>query len=95
MNLSEITPMILTHNEEANLRTTLDGLTWASTILVVDSFSTDATLRIAAEFARVRVIQRPFDHFAEQCNFGLAHIETSGFCRSTRTISATNSLRMN
>ena len=23
------------------------------------------------------MIQRPFDHFADQCNFGLAHIETT------------------
>ena len=52
MNLSEITPMILTYNEEANLRTTLEQLNWASSILVVDSFSTDATLTIAAEFAK-------------------------------------------
>lgn len=76
MQLSEITPMILTHNEESNLRATLQGLAWARQILLVDSFSDDATLKIAAEFPQVRVIQRSFDHFAPQCNFGLERIET-------------------
>jgi glycosyltransferase involved in cell wall biosynthesis len=68
--------MILTFNEECNLRETLMGLQWASRILVVDSFSTDRTLAIAAEFPQVEVIQRKFDHFAEQCNFGLTHVRT-------------------
>jgi glycosyltransferase involved in cell wall biosynthesis len=77
MNLTEITPMILTHNEEANLRQTLRCLSWASSILVVDSYSTDATLEIVKEFSQVRLIQRGFDHFADQCNFGLQHIDTS------------------
>ena len=76
MKLSEITPMILTYNEEPNLQATLEGVAWASRILVVDSFSTDATLEIASTFPQVRVVQRPFDHFAAQCNFALTHIET-------------------
>jgi hypothetical protein len=66
-----ITPLILTYNEAPNLRRTLEKLTWAERILVVDSFSTDDTLRIAAEFPQVEVIQRRFDNFANQCNFGL------------------------
>ena len=77
MELSDITPMILTHNEEANLRATLQGVAWASRILVVDSFSTDRTLEIISEFPQARVIQRRFDHFANQCNFGLKHINTT------------------
>ena len=76
MNLSDITPMILTHNEEANLRATLDRLNWATDILIIDSFSTDSTIEIAESFCAVRVVKRKFDHFAEQCNFGLTHIQT-------------------
>lgn len=74
MQLEHITPMILTFNEEANLQETLEGLRWAKQILLVDSFSTDRTLEIAAGFPQVRVVQRSFDHFADQCNFGLDQI---------------------
>ncbi len=76
MDLSSVTPMILTYNEEANIGRALDSLSWADEILLVDSFSTDATLAIAKRFSSVRVVQRVFDHFAEQCNFGLANIKT-------------------
>lgn len=66
-----VTPLILTYNEAPNLRRTLEKLTWASRILVVDSFSTDETLSIAREFPQVEILQRRFDNFANQCNFGL------------------------
>ncbi len=76
MNLDDITPMILTFNEDCNLRDTLSRLTWARQILIVDSFSTDKTLEIAGQFPQVKVLQRKFDHFAEQCNFGLTQVKT-------------------
>ncbi len=76
LKLEHITPLILTYNEQPNLLDTLQRLDWASQILLVDSFSTDDTLEIAARFPQVRVVQRTFDHFAEQCNFGLLHIES-------------------
>ena len=76
MDLPSITPLILTYNEEANLTRTLDRLTWASRILVVDSHSTDATLDIARSYPQVDVVKRMFDDFASQCNFGLEHIDT-------------------
>lgn len=75
MNL-DITPLILTFNEAPNLRRTLDKLTWAAEILVVDSFSTDETLAIAGLFPQVRVVQRSFDTFANQCNFALGLVTT-------------------
>jgi glycosyltransferase involved in cell wall biosynthesis len=74
--LSEITPLILTYNEAPNLRRTLEKLAWAKDILVLDSFSTDETLEIARSFRQVRVVQRKFDTFAGQCNFGLEQIGT-------------------
>lgn len=74
--LSEITPLILTFNEAPNLRRTLEKLAWAKEILVLDSFSTDETLDIARSFGQVRIVQRKFDTFAGQCNFGLQQIAT-------------------
>ncbi|MFO0941587.1 MAG: glycosyltransferase family 2 protein [Pirellulales bacterium] len=76
MQLAEITPMILTFNEAANLRRTLEAVSWAKQILIVDSFSTDETLSIVADFPQATVVQRAFDHFADQCNFGLKNIQT-------------------
>lgn len=76
MDLNEITPLILTYNESANLQDTLDRLRWAKKIVVIDSFSSDNTLAIASEFSQVEVHQRKFDHFANQCNFGFEKIST-------------------
>lgn len=69
--LEHITPIILSHNEEANLERTLSALRWAREIVVIDSISDDDTLKICAEFSNVRVIQNTFVSFADQCNFAL------------------------
>jgi glycosyltransferase involved in cell wall biosynthesis len=71
-----LTALILTHNEEANIGRTLDHLGWVDSILVIDSGSSDATLSILAAQPLVRVLHRPFDSFADQCNFGLEQIST-------------------
>jgi len=68
--------MIITFNEAPNLARCLDRLSWAARILIVDSGSTDATLRIARAYPRVDVLERAFDDFASQCNFGLTKITT-------------------
>lgn len=67
--LADITPVILTYNEAANIGRSLERLTWARDIVIVDSGSTDETLAIAARFANVRVFQRPFDTHARQWQF--------------------------
>lgn len=69
--LDQITPLILTRNESANIRRTIDKLTWARDIVVVDSFSDDDTLEIVSRFPQVRVFQRAFDSHDHQWNFGL------------------------
>jgi glycosyltransferase involved in cell wall biosynthesis len=74
--LHEITPMILTLNEEANIGRTLAKLTWARRILVIDSGSTDRTLEIVGQHPKAVVVRRDFDSAAAQCNFGLTHIDS-------------------
>jgi len=69
--LDQITPIILTYNEEANIRRTLQSVRWAKKVLVVDSYSTDSTLEICAKHSNVQIVQRKFDDFANQCNFAL------------------------
>src|SRR5689334_1363822 len=74
---SQITPLILTFNEAPNIGRTLEKLSWAREILLIDSGSTDETLEITrSAHPRVRVVTRPFDTFAGQCNFGLGQITT-------------------
>ena len=69
--LDQITPLILTYNEVPNIGRTLDQLSWAQDIVVVDSFSNDETIEIATSFPHVRVYQRKFDSHVKQWNFGL------------------------
>ncbi|MEO1378535.1 MAG: glycosyltransferase family 2 protein [Cyanobacteria bacterium J06635_10] len=72
--LEKITPLILTYNEAPNIERTLQKLTWANTIVVIDSYSTDQTLEILYSIPQVQVFQRKFDSFAVQCNYGLEKI---------------------
>jgi glycosyltransferase involved in cell wall biosynthesis len=74
--VDDITPLLITYNEIANIERTLAALSWARQILVIDSGSTDGTLEALAKDPRIATIHRPFDSFAEQCNFGLTQIRT-------------------
>jgi glycosyltransferase involved in cell wall biosynthesis len=74
--LASITPVILTYNEADNISRTLQRLTWANRIVVVDSFSTDETLDILENYPQVALYQRPFDTHANQWNYGLSLVET-------------------
>jgi glycosyltransferase involved in cell wall biosynthesis len=74
--IEQITPLIITYNESANIRRVLEKLSWAKQIVVVDSGSTDGTLDILREHQQVAVLLRPFTDFASQCNFGLQQIRT-------------------
>jgi glycosyltransferase involved in cell wall biosynthesis len=66
----KVSLLILTFNEEVNLPRCLDSVAWCDDIVVLDSGSTDSTLRIAQQ-AGARTLSRKFDNFAEQRNFGL------------------------
>jgi glycosyltransferase involved in cell wall biosynthesis len=71
LNLRDITVLILTFNESANIARTLQGLAWATSVVLVDSHSTDDTLILAQGFPNVRCVQRHFDSHARQWSFGL------------------------
>jgi glycosyltransferase involved in cell wall biosynthesis len=72
MSLARVTPVILTLNEAPNLARTLANLAWAERIVVVDSFSDDATCEIARADPRVALFQRRFDTHAQQWNYAIA-----------------------
>jgi glycosyltransferase involved in cell wall biosynthesis len=72
----QITPLLMTRDEEANLARTLGQLAWARDVVVVDSFSKDRTPEIARSFPNVRLFYREIDTIAEQWNFGMAQAQT-------------------
>lgn len=72
----DVTPLVLTRDEEANIGRTLGQLGWAREVVVVDSGSSDRTLEIARGFSNVRVVPRPLDDLAAQWNFALAQAAT-------------------
>jgi glycosyltransferase involved in cell wall biosynthesis len=74
--LDQITPVVLTRDEEANIARTLGQLTWAAEVIVVDSLSTDRTVEIAKRFPNVRVLSREIDTIAGQSNHGIAAART-------------------
>ncbi|HVS13029.1 MAG TPA: glycosyltransferase family 2 protein [Thermoanaerobaculia bacterium] len=73
---TDVTPVLLTADEEANLHRTLAALTWAQRVVVLDSCSDDATPEIARSFANVSLHQRAFDDHTTQWNHALSLVET-------------------
>lgn len=69
--LDRITPVILTFNEAPNIGRTLERLSWAKDVIVVDSFSADDTVAIVSRFSNARLFQRKFDTHAHQWNYGI------------------------
>ena len=70
--LHKVTPVVLTYNEAPNIRRTLENISWARRIVLVDSNSQDDTLAIAGEYPAVHVFQRAFDCHANQWNFAIS-----------------------
>lgn len=68
-----ISVLILTLNEEANLQQCLQSMTWSDDIVVLDSFSSDRTVKIAEEMG-ARVVQRRFDNWSAHQNWAMQNI---------------------
>lgn len=66
-----LSAIVLTKNEEANIRECLAALSFADEVLVVDSGSTDRTVTLA-ESLGARAIIHPMTDFASQRNFAMA-----------------------
>jgi glycosyltransferase involved in cell wall biosynthesis len=65
-----ISILLPTFNNAATVRETLESVKWADEILVVDSFSTDLTPGICAEYG-ARVIQHEYINSAKQKNWAV------------------------
>ena len=67
-----VSAVVLAYNDEPNIRACLETLRWADEIVVVDSFSTDATEKISREFTD-KVYQHEFKTFGRLRNEAVAH----------------------
>jgi glycosyltransferase involved in cell wall biosynthesis len=74
--LDKVTPLILTYNEAPNIARTLEKLSWAQEIVVIDSYSNDETIDIIKSYPRVKVFQRTFDTHAIQWNYGVERVNS-------------------
>ncbi len=66
---------IVACNEAANIGRTLESVKWADEIVVVDSGSTDDTIKIAESFG-ARVICEPWKGYGGQMNSALDHCQS-------------------
>lgn len=70
--MSKISAYVLAYNDEPNIRACLETVTWADELIVVDSYSTDATEKISREFTD-KVYQHRFQGFGRLRNEAVAH----------------------
>jgi glycosyltransferase involved in cell wall biosynthesis len=68
--MAAITAIVLTLNEAAHIGDCLATLEWAERLLVLDSFSSDATCELARQ-AGAEVVQSRFENYAQQRNVAL------------------------
>jgi glycosyltransferase involved in cell wall biosynthesis len=67
----QISVVIITKNEEENLRKSLPKLSWCEDIIVIDDNSTDQTIAVAESFG-CRVFTRTLDGFGAQKQFAVS-----------------------
>ena len=69
-----VSVLILTYNEEKNIKRCLESVYWCNDVVVLDSYSNDSTEDIVREVG-VRFLQRNFDDYAGQRNYGIYEIK--------------------
>lgn len=67
----KISACIVCFNEKANIRECLESVKWCDEIIVVDSGSTDGTVKICREYTE-RVIHHKWPGFVKQKNYALS-----------------------
>ena len=67
--------VILTLNEERHIAACIESVRWTDGVVVVDSFSTDATVTLA-EQAGAEIMQHRFENYSQQRNAALDAVDT-------------------
>ncbi|MCV2487022.1 glycosyltransferase family 2 protein [Flavobacterium sp. SH_e] len=73
----KLSVLIITLNEEQHIQSLLEDIDFADEIIVVDSYSTDKTVRIVESFKNVKLIQNHFVDYTSQRNFALDQAKNS------------------
>ena len=69
--MQKISALLITYNEEDNIKRFIEDASYADEIIVVDSFSTDKTVEIIQSFPQVKLYQKEFVNFTDQKNFAI------------------------
>lgn len=93
MTDSQVSCLIISYNEENNIGRVLDSVKWCSDVLIIDSGSQDRTVEIIRRYTNTRLLERRFDTFANQCNYGLANINSEWVLSLDADYIVTNSLK--
>ncbi|MCX8093717.1 MAG: lipopolysaccharide heptosyltransferase II [Candidatus Goldbacteria bacterium] len=67
----KISAVIITYNEEKNIKRCLDSIKFCSEIIIIDSGSTDKTLSIAKKYG-AKVFYKEFTDYSSVKNFGIS-----------------------
>jgi len=70
-----ISGFVIAYNEEGSIAECLETMKWVDELVVVDSFSEDATVQIARRYTD-KIVQRPFVAYTDQTRF--AFEQTTG-----------------
>ena len=70
---TKISALIITKNEAHNIEKLIENLNFADEIIIVDSFSTDATEELATKFDKVKFYKHKFENYASQRNIALGY----------------------
>lgn len=69
--VNKLSALVIVLNEADSIQKTVENLSFADEIIVLDSFSTDDTVKIVKSFSDVKLIQRAFLNFSDQRNFAI------------------------
>ncbi|MGO1730028.1 MAG: glycosyltransferase family 2 protein, partial [Flavobacteriaceae bacterium] len=71
----KITGLIITLNEEKNIKSVIENLHFVDEIIALDSYSSDKTIEIIKTFPQVKLYQNKFKNFTDQRNLALSYAE--------------------
>ncbi|MFW6282599.1 MAG: glycosyltransferase family 2 protein [Minisyncoccales bacterium] len=72
--MTPLAALIITYNEEDNIKECLESIKWIEEIVIVDSYSSDSTLEICRNYTD-EIYQKEFIDISSQRNYGLEQIE--------------------
>ena len=70
-NNNNLSALLITYNEIDNIDDVIATVSFASEIIIVDSYSTDGTVEAIHKYKNVKLLQHKFVNFSSQRNFAL------------------------